>query len=243
MTGQPRPDPNAGSPLDKLSSEVSQYQQARAGKGARRRAAAGVAVGAVPVRRPGPAEIDNAIGSQIVVGLLMAGYAILMLVASVLVIVSNPPASPVLWPVMAIGVIVAMIAYHKGRPPLLWFMYGSILPMLPLVHAVLMGAVGVLAATTGQGPDAAGLGRMQALLGAGQAQSSSVALFIYMCTLGAIPLVHVLLVPQDQETLEVRQLASGMKKCPFCAELIKSAARFCRYCRKDLPIEVQSPDR
>jgi hypothetical protein len=27
----------------------------------------------------------------------------------------------------------------------------------------------------------------------------------------------------------------GLRKCPFCAELVKVEARMCRYCQKDLP--------
>jgi hypothetical protein len=37
------------------------------------------------------------------------------------------------------------------------------------------------------------------------------------------------------ETIEERELASGtVKKCPFCAELVKSEARVCRFCGREL---------
>jgi hypothetical protein len=45
----------------------------------------------------------------------------------------------------------------------------------------------------------------------------------------------------NREAVESRQESEGMKKCPFCAEMIKSAATVCRYCGRDLP--ASEPDR
>lgn len=226
MAGQPRPD--GGSPLDKLSKDVSQYRQKQvATKQVRRRAVVRVARPQAG-EGPGWTELDSNLSSQIVVWLLIAGYAILMLASCIALFSISPLGSSVLWPIMSIGIIVAMIAHQKGRAPLLWFMYGSVLPMVPLMHAVLGNWI--FARSLGGQAEGGPADLMAVLVGGKQALSSLGDFFMYGCVLGALPVVHVLLVSPDQAVQEARQIASGMKKCPSCAELIKRCAKVCRYC-------------
>jgi len=55
-----------------------------------------------------------------------------------------------------------------------------------------------------------------------------------------IMLIVALIVGKDQKSIENKALASGMKKCPFCAEIIKTEASVCRYCGKEMPVSNQS---
>ena len=60
--------------------------------------------------------------------------------------------------------------------------------------------------------------------------------------LGPFGFILALVVPKNQEAVEAKTVQSGeMKKCPYCAELIKAEAVKCRYCGEDLK-ENQSSD-
>jgi hypothetical protein len=63
----------------------------------------------------------------------------------------------------------------------------------------------------------------------------------YGSLLFLIALPHALLTKKDQGAIESRAIAEGMKKCPNCAELIKSEAIQCRYCGTKL--ELLKPSR
>jgi hypothetical protein len=60
--------------------------------------------------------------------------------------------------------------------------------------------------------------------------------WVYGCLLFIVALPHALLLKPELKQIEAQQAASGLRKCPFCAEMIKPDARVCRYCGRDLPV-------
>lgn len=61
--------------------------------------------------------------------------------------------------------------------------------------------------------------------------------WIYGAFLFIVALPHALLMKPDVQAVELRQTAEGMKKCRFCAEMIKADAAVCRYCGREIAIE------
>jgi hypothetical protein len=59
--------------------------------------------------------------------------------------------------------------------------------------------------------------------------------WIYGSLLFIVALPHALLLKPELKQVEQQQAAQGLKKCPFCAEMIKPDAKVCRYCSRDLP--------
>jgi hypothetical protein len=58
--------------------------------------------------------------------------------------------------------------------------------------------------------------------------------WIYGAAIFIVALPHALIMRADERAIESKQLTSGMKKCPSCAELIKQDAKVCKHCQRDV---------
>lgn len=78
------------------------------------------------------------------------------------------------------------------------------------------------------------LGLIPAAIAQGKGRSF-VGFWIYGALLFIVALPHSLLMSSDPRSVEAKQLSDGVnKKCPHCAEIIKTEARVCRYCSREV---------
>ena len=66
--------------------------------------------------------------------------------------------------------------------------------------------------------------------------------WVYGFLLFPIALIHSLAMSKDVEGLEAQAIASGNRKCPSCAEMVKVEAKVCKHCGGDLEPYVEEVD-
>jgi hypothetical protein len=59
------------------------------------------------------------------------------------------------------------------------------------------------------------------------------AVSFFLTPLGGV-ICLLLMKPDSKKLEEIKVTKEGMKKCPYCAELVKSEAKICRHCQSNL---------
>ncbi len=77
------------------------------------------------------------------------------------------------------------------------------------------------------------LGLTPAFIARGKGRSF-IQWWVYGALLFIVALPHSLLLEPQEEMLDLRRSARGMKRCPYCLEFVRQDAQTCRHCNRDL---------
>ena len=67
--------------------------------------------------------------------------------------------------------------------------------------------------------------------------------WVYGFLLFPIALIHSLAMSKDVEGLEAQAIASGNRKCPACAEMVKVEAIICKHCGSKLEPHIENSEK
>lgn len=77
------------------------------------------------------------------------------------------------------------------------------------------------------------LGIIPALIAQSKGRSF-IGWWIYGFLLFIVALVHSLIIKKDPQAIEKELIDNGMRKCPFCVEMVREEAIKCKHCGSDI---------